>query len=333
MLTALAVAAATLGGLHDARYCEVIELKGAPPDATAVVWNTIGLNECPADWWRSLTLTGVALKNGPRHFLMDSVTASAGRVRTFDGQRLRRVATIPIRSAAELAQVPYTDRTIARTNVWHWKAGRVVYELLAPGGDVYVMQSYSQIRDPDQRIGDLRSLGRRIDPPPGWRYRVRRLRKPLDVEPQAGNATIVQDELLNTYQLARSTRPAGARKRRRVSIDGTTRLVSGSGGTVTDSGSVSGKPFGKGSIELLGSLAGGRLTATFRLLFEDGSVVGTADMPFTISGGEIDFAGSARFTWGTGAYRGITSGRLDARDHNTLDGQSGELVVRGFARY
>jgi hypothetical protein len=102
---------------------------------------------------------------------------------------------------------------------------------------------------------------------------------------------------------------------------------------VTDRGSVSGKPFGKGSIELLGSLAGGRLTATFRLLFEDGSVVGTADMPFTISGVEIDFAGSARFTWGTGAYRGITSGRLDARDHNTLDGQSGELVVRGFAKY
>ena len=40
--------AASLGGLHDARYCEIIELKGAPPDATAVVWNTIGLNECPA---------------------------------------------------------------------------------------------------------------------------------------------------------------------------------------------------------------------------------------------------------------------------------------------
>jgi hypothetical protein len=264
---------------------------------------------------------------------MDSVTASPGRVRTFDGQRLRRVATIPIRSAAELAQVPYTDRTIARTNVWRWKAGRVVYELGAPGGDIYVMQSYSQIRDPDQRIGDLRTLGRRIDPPPGWRYRVRRLRKPLDVAPQAGKATIVQDELLNTYQLANAARPAGPRKRRRVSIDGTTRLVSGSGGSVTDRGAVTGTPFGTGTVELTGSLAGGRLTATFRLLFDDGSVVGTADMPFTISGSEIDFEGTARFAWGTGAYRGITSGALAAQDHNTLDGQSGELVVRGFARY
>jgi hypothetical protein len=333
MLTGLAIAAATLGGLHDARYCEVIELRGTPPEAHAVVWNTIGLNECPNDWWQSLTPAGVAVKNGPRHFLMDSVTASAGRVRSFDGQRLRRVATIPIRTMAELAQVPYTDRTIARRNVWHWKAGRVVYELVAPGGDVYVMQSYSQILDPDQRIGDLRSLGRRIDPPQGWRYRVRRLRKPLDVRPQDGRATIVQDELLNTYQLARLTRPDGPRKRRRVRIDGTTRLVSGSAGSVTDRGTVSGRPFGKGEIELTGSLAGGRLTATFRLLFDDGSVTGTADMPYAVSGGEIDFAGTARFTWGTGAYRGITSGALDARDHNTLDGQSGELVVRGFAKY
>jgi hypothetical protein len=202
MLTALAVAAATLGGLHDARYCEVIELKGTPPDATAVVWNTIGLNDCPREWWESLSVPG-AVKNGPRHFLMDSVTANPGRVRSFGGQRLRRVARIPIRSAAELAQVPYTDRTVKRRNVWRWKPGRVVFELVAPGGRVYVMQSYSQIRDPDQRIGDLRTLGNRIDPPPRWRYRVRRLRKPLAVAPRAGKATIVQDELLNTYQLRR----------------------------------------------------------------------------------------------------------------------------------
>ena len=30
---------------------------------------------------------------------------------------------------------------------------------------------------------------------------------------------------------------------------------------------------------------GGRLSATFRLLYDDGSVVGTADMPFTITDG------------------------------------------------
>jgi hypothetical protein len=331
MLTALAIAAATLGGLHDARYCELFEVKGTPPTATVTVWNTIGLNDCPAGWWESLSVPGT-VKNGPRHFLMDSVTATPGKVRSFAGQRLRRVATIPIRKAADLAQVPYTDRTIKRTNTWHWRSGRTVYELVAPGGDLYVMQSYAQIRDPDQRIGDLRTLGRRLDLPPGWRYRVRRLRKPLDVTPIAGTATIIQDDLLNTYQLYKTTRPAGPRKRHRVSIEGDTRNVGVVNGSLVDRGTITGT-FGQGTVEITVTLANGRATGGFRLLFAKGSVVGTVDMPFTISGGEIDFRGTARVTGGTGAYRGITSGALQASDHNTLDGQNGEVVVKGFARY
>ena len=155
-------------GLHDARYCEVLELKGAPPDATAVVWNTIGLNKCPDAQWRAYDAAALARElgdtfvvlNGPRHFLMDSATAATGRVRSFHGMRMRKVATIPIHSAAELAQVPYTDRTIARTNTWRWRKGRTVFELVAPGGDTYVMQSYSQIKDPKLTIGKLeKALG------------------------------------------------------------------------------------------------------------------------------------------------------------------------------
>jgi hypothetical protein len=260
--------AASLRGLHDARYCEIIELKGAPPDATAVIWNTIGLNGCPAPWWeafdagalaRELGDTAVVL-NGPRHFLMDSVTAKPGKVRSFHGRRLRRVATIPIRTAADLARTPYTDRTVERDNTWRWRRGRMVYELVAPGGDVYVMQAYSQIVDPRLTIGKLRSLGRRLDLPAGWRYRVRRLRRALAVGANGG-ATIVQDELQNTYQLAGPGRRPGPRERRRVSIDGT------------------------------------------------------------------------RFTAGTGAYRGISSGPLRVEDDNTLDGQNGVVSLTGFATW
>jgi hypothetical protein len=342
MLTALAIAAATLGGLHDARYCEIIELKGAPPKATAIVWNTIGLNGCPAGWWNAFDAGELASErgdtvvvlNGPRHFLMDSVTASAGQVQSIHGQRLRKVATIPIRSAAELAQTPYTDRTIKRGNTWHWRSGRVVYELVAPGGDVYVMQAYSQIKDPDLTIGQLRSLGRRLDLPPGWRYRTRRLRRDLDVAATGGKATIVQDELQNTYQLVKATRPPGPRTRHRVSIDGATKMVpSTTPGTIEDHGTVTGTPFGRGTVEIVVTLANGRATGSFRMLFAKGSVLGTIDMPFTITGGEIDFRGTARITAGTGAYRGISSGALAAHDHNTLDGQNGVVELTGFSRY
>jgi hypothetical protein len=333
--------AASLGGLHDARYCEIIELEGAPPDATATVWNTIGLNNCPAAWWngfdagalaRELNATIVVL-NGPRHFLMDSVTASPGRVRSFHGQKLRRVAAIPIRTAADLAQTAYTDRVIERDNTWRWKRGRQVYELVAPGGDVYVMQAYAQIKDPSLTIGKLPALGRRLDLPPGWRYRTRRLKHDLALGAN-GTATIIQDELQNTYQLARTTRGPGRRKRRTVSIDGKTKMVAAkTPGTIEDHGTLTGTPFGRGTVQIVVTLAGGKATGGFRMLFAGGSIAGTVDMPFTIAGGEIDFRGTARFTEGTGAYRGITSGALRVHDHNTLDGQNGVVSLGGAARY
>ena len=78
---------------------------------------------------------------------------------------------------------------------------------------------------------------------------------------------------------------------------------------------------------------GGRLTATFRLTYPRGSIIGTTSMPYTISGNEISFAGTSRFTGGTGIYRGIASGPLDTHDHNTLDGQNGRLSVAGSAKY
>jgi hypothetical protein len=333
--------AASLDGLHDARYCEIIELKGAPPNASATVWNTIGLNKCPAPWWNAFDAGDLAKElgdtlvvlNGPRHFLMDSVTASPGRVRSFHGQRLRKVAAIPIRTAADLARAPYTDRVIQRDNTWRWERGRRVYELVAPGGDVYVMQAYAQILDPSLTIGKLGTLGRRLDLPAGWRYRTRRLTHDLALGAN-GTATIVQDELQNTYQLASAGRPTGRRKRHAVSIDGKTKMVKATTpGTIEDHGTLTGTPFGRGTVEIVVTLAGGRATGSFRMLFAGGSITGTIDMPFTIEGGEIDFRGTGRFTAGTGAYRGIASGALAVHDHNTLDGQHGVVTVRGAARY
>jgi hypothetical protein len=341
ILAAAALAVSTLGGLHDARYCEIIALKGAPPDATAVVWNTIGLNKCPASWWNAFDAGDVAKElgatvvvlNGPRHFLMDSVSVPrVGRVRTFHGQKMRRVATIPIHTAAEIAQVPYTDRVIARDNTWRWQRGRRVYELVAPGGDVYVMQAYAQIKDRSLAIGKLRSLGNRLDLPPGWRYRSRVLRKPLALGAN-GTATIIQDELQDTYQLASTTRKPGSRKRHRVDLNAKTKEVGTSAAGIHDRGTITGTPFGKGSIDILVQLNGGKATGTFRMTFRKGSVTGTVDMPFTITGGEIDFRGTAQITGGTGAYRGITSGKLQAHDHNTLDGQNGVVSVSGSAKY
>jgi hypothetical protein len=330
-----------LSGLHDARYCEIIELKGAPPSATATVWNTIGLNKCPEAQWRAFNAVGLARElgdtfvvlNGPRYFLMDSVSAATGGVRAFHGLRARKAATIAIRTAADLNQTPYRDRTISRTNTWRWNKGRTVFELVAPGGDVYVMQSYAQIKDPTLTLTQLGSLGRRLKLPSGWRYRARKLDREL-VLTAAGSATIIQDELQNTYQLATTTH-RGRPIRRSVNMTGRTHTVvhPATPGTVEDHGTVAGTPFGDGSIVLVGTFAAGRLTGTFELVFPHGSIAGSVSMPFTITGNKISFRGTSRFTSGTGAYRGISSGALQVRDTNTTDGQSGRLSVQGSATY
>jgi hypothetical protein len=263
---------------------------------------------------------------------MDSAQAATGGVHTFHGLRTTKVATIQIRSAADLTQTPYTDRTIRRHSTFSWRKGRRVFELVAPGGDTYVMQSYAQIKDPTLTLARLGRLGRRLDLPPGWRYRTRRLRRKLTLTVKH-HATVVQDELQNTYQLATTSR-RGRRVRHPVRLTGRTRTVSpATPGTVEDHGTIRGAPFGTGSIVLVVTFKDGRATGTYRLTFRDGSVLGRVSLPFTITGDRIGFRGVSRFTAGTGAYRGISSGALQVRDENTLDGQSGRLSVTGSATF
>jgi len=213
MATAVAAAASpkptARSGLYDTRYCEILVVKGALPKVTVAVWNTIGLNSCPAAAWNAFnaqTLTtqlhaaGVLL-NGPRHWVIDAAADSrVGAITTFGVMKMREVANLRIATAAQLIQTPYKTLVVDRTNSWSWDRGRTVYELLSPSGAVYVMQSFSQIVDPTVRIGDLRRLGSRLKLPAGWSYRSRKVAKGLTLQ-SFGRATIVQDDLQNTYQL------------------------------------------------------------------------------------------------------------------------------------
>ena len=347
--TALAVAAMTAGAaakpapinLHNARYCEIFEIKGALPDVTVTVWNTIGLNKCPAAKWDAIDATQLAagrgdtsvIKNGPRHFMMDSATAAIGGTDRFGGIRMRRVATIPIASAADLVRAPYTERTIDRHNTWTYDKGRRVYELLAPNGSNYIMQSYSQIIDPQQSIGDLKSLGSRLNLPQGWTFKSKRLKRSLTLRTKS-SATILQDDLQNTYQREPSKRKPSSHS---VQVTGSTKTVgSTASGALEDAGTISGAPFGSGTVDLLVNLntSDSTATGTFTISTPDGSAFGTESMTFVIDApnNSITFTGTATFTGGTGPYRGI-SGTVDAGDTNTLDGQNGMITLNGNVDY
>ena len=64
------------------------------------------------------------------------------------------------------------------------------------------MQSYSQQIDATLRMEDLPRLGSKLALPSGWTYRTRLLELELDLD-AGGLATILQDNLENTYQCAR----------------------------------------------------------------------------------------------------------------------------------
>ena len=141
-----------------------------------------------------------ARRNVPR-----SAPAARPRVRvdglalSFAGKRLREVATIDL-SKIGLAPPPaFTKVQITRTTKFTFLAHKRVFELTDPNGRTYVMQSYSQIVDPDLSYDELRGLGPRVGLPDGWSYRSYKPRRNIVLRAQI-HATIVQDELKNTYQ-------------------------------------------------------------------------------------------------------------------------------------
>jgi hypothetical protein len=63
------------------------------------------------------------------------------------------------------------------------------------------MQAFCIGVDPTLTEADLPALGDRLDLPPGWSFRTRVLDEELVVDTTATVATVLQDELQNTYTL------------------------------------------------------------------------------------------------------------------------------------
>jgi haloalkane dehalogenase len=198
--------------VHGARYGEVLLVTGRLHRIEATVYNTLGLNDCPDNQWRALDAEAIkkahqaraAILNGPRYFLMDSIAiADPGQeIVTFGELRMRPLATVRVPVTAlrgGLDRQPYVENVIRRTTGYVYDQGREVYELIAPDGTSYVMQSYSLAVDPTLTEADLPSLGSRLRLPSGWRYQVRQLPRKWSLQID-GEARVIQDELENSYQ-------------------------------------------------------------------------------------------------------------------------------------
>lgn len=109
-----------------------------------------------------------------------------------------------------------------------------------------------------------------------------------------------------------------------IAIAGRTKLTSSSApNTLIDTGTVTGRPFGQGTIELAYTLypRRGFTSVTFTITNARGTVTGVAYARYTTVRLGFVFTGAGRLTGGTGAYAGQTSGVLQFDAAHSKTGQ------------
>ena len=121
------------------------------------------------------------VKNGPRLWTVDNIGAKFGTERDFQGLKARWVMWFPIPDAIrEGKDLSYAIMEARRNTSMGINKGSRVYILDDPNGTSFVMKSASLIKDPNQKFEDLKDLGSRLKPAPGWKFRTLILDQDLD---------------------------------------------------------------------------------------------------------------------------------------------------------
>ena len=206
--------------VRDVRFGVIFLIRGAGHQLESAVYNTLGLNDCPADKWHSLDAERLAKEfrvaavylSGPRFCTFDQATAYiVGETLSFQGLEARQVGEMYIPPTKDLTSIDLTSHEIGwyysafmvrqrrRDIGFLFEAGRPVHELLTPHEKTYVMQSYSHSVDDSLTGESLLTLGNRLTLPDGWQYRVRVPDQDLVIRPGAGQTEVLWDELENVY--------------------------------------------------------------------------------------------------------------------------------------
>ena len=142
--------------------------------------------------------------NGPRYWTMDEIKA-AGKtandvIENFGGIEMSLRATLDVGIKRQLAGTQFfVPNVVNRNTAFIYKNGTLIYQLTSPQGQTYIMQSYSQIADPNLSMNDLAQLAARLKLPDGWKYTAKTLTQDLVLQAQ-GKAYVIQDNFYNSYQ-------------------------------------------------------------------------------------------------------------------------------------
>ncbi len=196
-------------GLSGKRYGEVLLVTPGEAGPQAAVYNSFPLNDCPAELWSALDphalatehRAAAALLNGPRYWLMNEIEKQSQGPRitkVFGGIEMQLQATVLL---SGMNPVPYTANQVNRHTVFTFDAGEEIYELQDAAFRRWVMQTWSQMVDPNLSRTDLPGLGARLNLPNGWSFQSRVLTSPLRIDTATHAAQVLQDDLTNSYSL------------------------------------------------------------------------------------------------------------------------------------
>jgi len=200
-----------ISDMRGVRYGEVLAVMSRDEKLQADVYGTQMINDCPAELWDTLNADEIAKDmgalfvklNGPRYWMLDGLGTKVAFVepvmREFNGLLMRRIATVDLGDTP--ASLSYEERYVNRGAVFFFDAGSVVYELINAEGKAYIMQAYCVGVDPTLNQSNLGDLAGRLKLPAGWIFKSRILDEELVVDTTDHAATVVQDELENTYTL------------------------------------------------------------------------------------------------------------------------------------
>ena len=174
----------TVANTRDMRYGEIFIIK----ETGIEVYNTTGLNDCPAELWDALDLDAIkeeygalsVQKNGPHFWMMDWQELEMGEKASFGGLEARWAARAPLSAVQEGASgaAPYKIYTPAKKQKMEYSKGKSIYELVDPDGNAYVLQA----REEQFPFESLASLGDKLNLPEGWQYRTRVLTEDLTLD-------------------------------------------------------------------------------------------------------------------------------------------------------
>jgi hypothetical protein len=194
-------------------FCEVALITGtSKANAIADFYNSTGTDVCTPEKFAALDKAQILKESGAREvflnpsrrWMFDQLDVfEDGIERTFGGIKMTWMGVVPVVELEKgVTKGHYVPGYIFRDNQYTFKAGREIYILDAPDGEVFVMQSFTNFKQKEVTLDNVKDLGSKLTLPPGWKFRSVVLDHDLIVNQKRTNglAHVFQDDMLNAYQ-------------------------------------------------------------------------------------------------------------------------------------